>query len=355
MRWLTLVVLCGCSREPPAKPDPVVTLPSVPVASVTTVEPARSYALVIEPGPPGVWKGSHGDVPTAIAGIWGAGRDVYAVGPRGLLRSGDGGARWQYDADVKGTAVWGTSPDDVYVGGDMVKRSSDHGATFHDTGRVPGVVMALGGTGSDVFAAGIGPFLAHSTDHGATWQPIQTGMTDGTFFTVQSVPPDLWVTGLRREPKPSSSLGYHTVPVLMRSPDGGSTWIKLTPPTPGMTDNEEIRGLCFTKSGTMFVAMSYSVYSSHDRGGTWALAAGVGAEVLGLACRGTEVVGVARNRNFFDSNDDGATFRRDGLDPVFHGPELIALQAVSFVGLRVFVGGEAYTKEPAGTLLRRTD
>ena len=36
-----------------------------------------------------------------------------------------------------------------------------------------------------------------------------------------------------------------------------------------MTDNEEIRRVCFTASGKMFVAMAYSVYASTDRGATW--------------------------------------------------------------------------------------
>ena len=345
----------ACTRTQ-ARPDPV-TLAPIPVASSapqTLTAPPKSYALAFPPGPPGAWHGSHGDAPMSVTGIWGASRDVFAVGSRGLLHSDDGGVRWTVSTDLRGAAVWGSSADDVYLGGDGVKRSTDRGVTFHDVGGVPGAVMALGGTASNVFAAGIG-FVARSTDHGATWEPIQTGFREATYYAVVSAPPEIYVTGLRHEPQPSSPIGYHTVPILMRTADGGRTWTQLAAPKPGMTDNEESRGLCFTRSGAMFVAMSYSVYSSRDRGATWSLAVGVGAEVLGVACRGSEVIAVGRNKHFHDSTDDGASWHAEGLDAALSGPELIALQAVFFGPNATYVGGEAYTKEPAGTLLRRAD
>ena len=216
--------------------------------------------------------------------------------------------------------------------------------------------MAIGGRdASNVFAVGIGPFIVHTIDHGRTWQAVTHGITDGTFYDVVSAPPDLFVTGLRREPSTTSSLGYHTVAVILRSSDGGVSWTSITPPVPGMSENEETRHVCFTSSGKMFVAMSYSVYSSSDRGRTWVNATSVGTEVLGLACSGREILVAARNRKFLDSKDDGATFGEHELDGVLTGRELIALEAafISNDGA-AYVGGEAYTSSGAGTFLRRT-
>ncbi len=120
------------------------------------------------------------------------------------------------------------------------------------------------------------------------------------------------------------------------------------------TDNEEIRKVCFTSSDTMFVAMAYSVWASTDRGASWRMATDVGTEVLGLACHAHEVIAVARNKRFVASSDDGVTWSDHDLDAALPGGQLIALRAAFIAeGGEAFVGGEAYTHEPAGTLLRR--
>jgi len=322
-----------------------VTLPMVVASSAAVATPGLSQG-------PLEWKGSHANLESPVTGVFGIGRDLFAVGPGALNQSHDGGKEWTH-GPPGGTAIWGASMDELWIAGSGVIRSTDRAQTWHRMS-VPASTRfeTIGGRASDVIAGGIGA-LVHSTDHGATWTPIQHGITDATFIAIATSGAETFVVGREQVKDPASSIGYHTESIILRSRDG-TTYERLAAPKPGMTDNEESRGVCFTASGKLLLAMSYSVFASTDRGATWARATEVGTEVLGLACHGKEVMTVGRNKRFLRSTDDGTTWSSHDLDTVLPGAELIALNGV-WIGAdgTALVSGESYSKEGGGTLLVR--
>ena len=321
-----------------------VTLPVVKASAA----PALSEAL---PQKPLVWSGKNGNVDAPVAGVFGLGRELFAIGPRALRRSSDGGAHWAVNRDAGGYAMWGASMDELWIATDGALRSRDRGATWTRM-NVPYTKRfeAVGGRSGDVILGGIDA-LYRSTDHGATWTAVRHGVPLGTFIAVAASGADVFVVGREQVTDPSSSIGYHTESIILRSTNGAS-FVRLTAPVPHMTSNEESRGVCFTSSGTMFVAMSYAVYASADRGVTWRRAVDVGTEVLGLACHHREVMIAARNKRFLRSNDDGATFDDHDLEPLL-GPELVALTSV-WIGADGTALVTAEATAGTGTLLQRS-
>jgi hypothetical protein len=298
------------------------------------------------------WTGKHANVEEAVVSVFGIGRDLFALGPRALQRSTDGGAHWTVSRDVGGAAIWGASIDELWIAGDTIRRSTDRGVTWTRVNAPHSEELEMiGGRAGDVIAGGI-HVLERSTDRGVTWTPIRHGIADATFYAITTSGADVLVVGSEGVKDPSSSIGYHTESVILRS-EGGAPFRRLVAPRPHMTDNEESRGVCFTASGKMILAMSYSVYTSSDRGATWQRAANVGTEVLGVACRGNEIMVVARNKRFLRSHDDGETFGDHDLDSIL-GEELIALNSV-WIGVdgTALVSGESYSHTADGTLLVR--
>jgi photosystem II stability/assembly factor-like uncharacterized protein len=285
---------------------------------------------------------------------------VLAAGSGALLLSNDRGAHWNKVADFDGATAWGSSIDDVFVGGAGVLHSTDHGKTFAKLNFPTNGVMAIWGSdASDVYAVTLdsgasGGQVMHTEDHGQTWKDLQAGLKAKLYAIAGTGPLDVWVAGQGRVTDTKSPLGYHTSAVLAHSVDRGKTWKSVPAAKPGMTENEEIRRLCFTAAGMLVASYSYSVYGTADAGKTWKSLSDVGAEVIGLACHDREILVGARNRNFRRSLDEGATWSAKDLDSVFKDPALITLQAayVADTG-EEYVGGEAYNRQGAGTLLRR--
>jgi hypothetical protein len=370
VRALSLSLLAAaCSPTPPlpstpASPTPPAQVTAPPTAAARPIElreaptiaPVVSTSaadLVLAPASPGAWSGAHGNAPASITGIWGTGGVVFAVGSGTILRSTDRGLHWAASpGPLDWPAVWGSSVDDVYVGGKEVVHSTDRGATWTPTAPLPGSAYAIWGSGPDeVFAVGGGdaPFIVQSRDHGKSWQALTSGVRTGWFYDVLGAGKgEVLVAGKKDG-------ANHTSAELLSSTDGGKHWTSLPVARPKMTDNEEIRNLCFSASGTLYASMSYAVYATRDRGRTWKLAADVGTEVIGLGCFGREILIGGRNRRFRRSADDGQTWSEADLDGVWGADRaLISLQAmfVAETG-EAYVGGEAYNLAGHGTLLRR--
>lgn len=374
---------CGGSPPPPAPPTapaPVVSLetppPSPPPAPPAEAAPAPAAASAPETptditsldGPPGTWVGAQGNTAFSVVGIWGASGHVFAVGPGVVLHSSDRGVHWStWRSPSTWAAVWGSSVDDVYVAGDTVWHSVDRGATWTPSTTPAGNVSSLWGSGpGDVWVAGNEaapgrgdpgePFVAVTRDHGKTWQPVHPRLPQGAWLNSVSGtgPNDVWVAGSAHVKDPKSGIGYHTVPVLVRSTDRGKMWKAVQPAATGMTDNEEIRNVCFTASGMLVASYAYGVFTSKDAGKTWTSAMPVGTEIVGLTCSGQTILVGARNCNFRRSTDEGAHWTSDDLAPLWPKPVFFTLQAafVADTG-EEYVGGEAYNRHGGGTLLRR--
>lgn len=366
--FVGLVVLVACSEPPPTPPaspvpaQPAVSLSIAPIASTpapvveapaTPKAPPKdpNAALVLEEAPSGAWAGGHANAPAAPSGIWGDATHVFAAGNGAILRSADRGAHW---TKVRGPSdypvAWGASIDDVWVGGATVMRSTDRGATWTTVGPPLGNVYGLWGSGpDDVWAVGGSPaFAARTTNHGASWTPIKLpGKPLDWVYDVSGAGSDVWIVGKRRNPN-------NVEAAIFFSKDRGKTFAEITPPKPNMTPNEQSRKVCVAPSGAVHVAMSYSLWTTRDKGKTWKLATPVNAEVLSLACRDKQVVVGGRNHALFESHDDGASFRAVDLEHALDGKLVSAQAAFIAPGGELYVGMESYdTQKAAGTLLRR--
>jgi photosystem II stability/assembly factor-like uncharacterized protein len=317
--------------------------------------------VTLDPAPSGAFSGAAGNAPGGITGIWGVGPYVFASGPGMILRSEDGGLHFTRTTGPGDWAsVWGASEDDVYVAGDGAVRSTDRGKTWSRVGRLPGYAYGLWGSGpDDVYVVGGGnhPFVARSTDHGATWVELPTPISSGWLYGVTGTGPrEILVVGKGRVDAPGARQDLPpTAAVFLRSTDSGRHWSRIPPFKPGTTEFEESRGACFTRKG-LFAASSYALYFTPDLGRTWKEATPVGAEVLALACRGDDVIVGGRNRKLFLSRDGGKTWTSDPLGGLWTAPSLSSVQA-AFVGEKgeVFVGFEGlYDKSRRGSLFRRS-
>jgi photosystem II stability/assembly factor-like uncharacterized protein len=138
------------------------------------------------------------DAPGLYTSLWGSSaNDVYVIGNTNVLHSTDRGLTWSsFDAGFELEGVWGSGADDVYVVGGAVSsgadagnadasdtdagtlregrvlHSSDHGATWQPVAKAStGFLLAVAGTpdGTRVVAVGEGGTILASSDHGATW------------------------------------------------------------------------------------------------------------------------------------------------------------------------------------------
>ena len=108
---------------------------------------------------------------------------VYAAG-FGLFKSADGGGTW-IDVRLPSLNVWAlaidpVTPTTLYAGvtGGVLK-STDGGGTWSSTGLASSVVaLAIDpGTPSTLYAGTAGDGIFKSTNRGATWSPLNTGLT----------------------------------------------------------------------------------------------------------------------------------------------------------------------------------
>jgi hypothetical protein len=331
------------AAPPPAPPEPPQGM-APPLDVSVAAAPAHAFG------------GAAGNTPGGITSIWGAGSHVFVAGPGMILRSEDHGLHFTHSAGPKGwPSVWGASVDEVYVAGDQVVRSTDRGKTWVAGGPLPGHVYGIWGSGPDevyVVGGATRPFLARSTDHGATWSELPTPVSSGWFYGVTGTGPrQLLVVG-----QETASPGASPSAVLLLSTDSGGHFKRLPPfpPIPSEPEVSESRAACFTRKG-LFATTTYGLRFTPDLGRTWKMATSVGTEALALACRGDAVIVGGRNRKLSVSGDGGRTWQIDPLGALWTAQSWNSVQA-AFVGEKgeAFVGFEAlYDRSGRGSLFRR--
>jgi photosystem II stability/assembly factor-like uncharacterized protein len=353
------VVLVACSPSPtaPSPPAPsaisVAPLPPEPTTVVVPEEagppPAPAFEVTIDAAPSGAFAGASGNVPgeSGITGVAAKGDRVIAVGNGFALRSNDRGLHFaRVDVPLRFPVVWFATSDEIYAAGETdVFRSTDGGATFEKRGKPSGAVTGIWGkSASEIYVVGGGgtPFVARSTDQGATFTTLTTPVKSGWFYDVTtSNGNDLIVVGTDDNA------------VILRSTDAGKTWTRI-PVFKKDGQHEESRKVCFT-SGVLFASSAYALHMTRDFGKTWKVATQVGGEVLGLACRGSEVIVGGRGRRLFASHDLGATWKPDPLGPLFTDIALVSAQAIAIAETgEAYVGFEGLYDKKRGSLFCRS-
>jgi photosystem II stability/assembly factor-like uncharacterized protein len=158
----------------------------------------------------------------------------------------------------------------------------------------PAVVYAVAG----VPFGNPGP-LYKSTDGGDTWKALV-----GSQLQVVATAPD----------QPSTV--YAAGDRLLRSRDGGQTWIDLTPPS---AERHDITSLAVLPGDVVFAADGSTVLRSANGGGTWSAVASEAAGSTPLTIRAAPAdpshVAYASRRAIYVSADGGLSFRLAARPP----------------------------------------
>jgi photosystem II stability/assembly factor-like uncharacterized protein len=165
-----------------------------------------------------------------------------------------------------------TDPDVMYYGGNRLNRSTDNGRTWTaispDLTGGPGQDAYPYGTITTVAAAASDPRTVYvGTDDGRVWVTRDLG---GTWTLLLSGQP--WVTRIAVDEHDSREVyltlsGYRSGayrPHVLRSRDGGSSWVDLSGNLPQAPVNDVVLG----RGNTLFVATDQGVFvsrSGHDR------------------------------------------------------------------------------------------
>jgi hypothetical protein len=154
-----------------------------------------------------MWVQEKMDVPLALRGIWGSGRDdVYAVSAQSRIYHSTGNGQWtaQIAVDDNGatrfSGIWGSGKGDIYAIANQ--------GIFHSTGDGTWIAQAVptaqelksiwGSSATDVYAVGAGTIL-HSTGDG-TWVTQPSVITGDLQKVWGSASNDVYVVGSRSEP-----------------------------------------------------------------------------------------------------------------------------------------------------------
>ena len=186
-----------------------------------------------------------------------------------MLLSQDGGASWRQVAGHLGSGVLAVAFEPGRKGlvlagtrGAGIWRSADGGGTWIAVpGTAPGTVHAFG-SGAAMMLAATDRGVLTSKD-GSDWRPA--GLSDTNLSAVASSisgnPPRLVAAG--DEPSPGAALPLYT------SPDGGSTWTRISGSMMGSTMVSALTGWLGDDGPRMVLGTDAGAFMSRDSGAHW--------------------------------------------------------------------------------------
>jgi len=248
--------------------------------------------------------GWHWDSPAPqgndLAGIWGNGDTLYAVGSAGtVLHSSDRGHSWQLtyvDHDLDLIAVWGSSPTDIYIGGKrgaaslegVLLHSTDRGVTWQRRDTTEQIAGIWGRSADDVYVVGSAGLIEHSIDRGASWQP-QSSTTTDNLIAIAGDGTALVVVGqgLRGE--------------LLRRGRDDARWKAAKRPV-----DENWQAVCVDRRGGVVAAGLTGIARSTDRGQSWTVQHPSKHSLFGVWCGVPgEAVAVGEHGTILRTHDGG--------------------------------------------------
>ena len=258
------------------------------------------YALAVSP--------NYADDHTLFAATWGD----------GVFKSTDGGASWfavSYgltDLTVKALAISPQIGDNTIFAGTNagVFKSTTYGLYWVSTPLtypIHALAISPGYAGDQtVFAGTWGYGVFKSTDGGANWTQIVSGLTDLYVYSLALSPgftgDDIVLAG-------TGSAG------IFRSTDGGLSWSKVQ-------SVQAVKALTFASAQEAFAGVKGGIYKSTDGGANWSASGDglpVGIQVTGLVASphyavDRTVFAVTEGGGIYRSTDGGATWEAVSSD-----------------------------------------
>ena len=151
-----------------------------------------------------------------------------------------------------------------------IYKSTDDGETWEQVGISVGQVIKLGispvngnifaalRTGDNYYATG----MSRSTDSGQSWQPINSGLTNLSIYSIAIKNDGVIFIG-------GASSSVH------RSIDDGNTWVKSD--TSIQPHGDPIEAMTVDAEGNIYAANYYGVHKSTNNGSSWVNIGGMGA------------------------------------------------------------------------------
>ena len=261
---------------------------------------------------------------------------LYVLSGNNLLRTADGGATFStvaaFDVQPSALAVNPSAGNILYLGtsGKGVLKSTDAGATWTavNTGLRPdpqdGKFYAYGvwvdpNLPSVVFA-NTPQGLARSSDGAASW--TYTQLTSLFNFS-----------GMVFDPATPGVIYTASVFNVQKSTDDGVTWAALAPPAAQQMEPTALL-LDPRHPGTIYAGGYTGLWKSSDGGNTWAVK--FSSQVFALTADANGVIYFANNGSVYQS--------ADGLDTTARiGPVLPMVLTLAALGTRVFIGTQGNT------------
>ena len=268
--------------------------------------------------------------------------NVFAGINGAVYESTNNGSNWTQVFTTAGSYVeqLAVAPDgEVFAGtSKTIYKSTDKGASWVNT-PVPIdtsiLVYSLAfSANGDVFAGTRFNGVFVSTDSGATWTQVNTGMQDG-ISAIAGGPNGYIFAGCPE--------GHYANPIF-RSTDFGASWTETAVNISGLygSYNTHVSSLVADQRGDVFAATwANGLLRSTDNGKTWNRSAGLKVNgVISLAIDSTGVVYAGTDSGVFESTDAGSTWLFTGLE----GYQILSLTVDS---ARDLFAGAGNLTEPA--------